>query len=52
MSFRSGWESFVVAASAVAIDEFLKCTFEVVLLGEERSSLAVESFFSQLSDET
>ncbi|MGW4979303.1 SsgA family sporulation/cell division regulator [Streptomyces mirabilis] len=52
MSFRSGWESFVVAASAVVIDEFLKRTFEVVPLGEERSFLGVESFVSQLSDET
>ncbi|MEN1889952.1 SsgA family sporulation/cell division regulator [Streptomyces mirabilis] len=52
MSFRSGWESFVVAASAVVLDEFLKYTFEVVPLGEERNYLAVESFVSQLSDET
>ncbi|MGW4906911.1 SsgA family sporulation/cell division regulator [Streptomyces sp. NPDC004270] len=51
MAFRSGWETFVVAASAVVIDEFLKRTFEVVSLGEERSFLGVESFVSQLSDE-
>ncbi|MEV5959154.1 SsgA family sporulation/cell division regulator [Streptomyces sp. NPDC051987] len=37
LSFRSGGESFVVAASAVVVDEFLKCTFDVVPLGEERA---------------
>lgn len=52
MSFRSGWESFVVAASAVVIGEFLKRTFEAVPLGKERSFLDVESLVSQLSDET
>ncbi|RPE46056.1 sporulation and cell division protein SsgA [Streptomyces sp. Ag109_O5-1] len=44
MSFRSGWEKFVVAASAVAIDEFMERTAEVVPLGEERSFLGVEGF--------
>jgi hypothetical protein len=52
MSFRSGWETFVVAASAVVIDEFLKRTFDVVSLGEEGSFLGAESFVSQFSDET
>ncbi|MEU2618435.1 SsgA family sporulation/cell division regulator [Streptomyces sp. NPDC007157] len=51
MSFRSGWETFVVAASAVVIDEFLERTFEVVSLGGERSFLGIESFVSQVSDE-
>ncbi|MGW7542449.1 SsgA family sporulation/cell division regulator [Streptomyces sp. NPDC054770] len=52
MSFRSGWEVFVVAASAVVIDEFLTRALEAVPLGEERRFLGVESFVSQLSDET
>ncbi|MGW7426717.1 SsgA family sporulation/cell division regulator [Streptomyces sp. NPDC054813] len=52
MSFRSGWEMFVVAASAVVIDEFLKSALEVVPLGEESRFLGVESFVSQLPDET
>ncbi|MGW1620691.1 SsgA family sporulation/cell division regulator [Streptomyces sp. NPDC002172] len=52
LSFRSGRETFVVAASAVVIDEFLTSTFEVVPLGEERSFLGLEGFASQLSDET
>ncbi|MFH8738374.1 SsgA family sporulation/cell division regulator [Streptomyces sp. NPDC017964] len=52
MSFRSGWEVFVVATSAVVIDEFLKCTFEVVPLGEESRFVGVESFVSHLPDET
>ncbi|MER7693063.1 SsgA family sporulation/cell division regulator [Streptomyces sp. NPDC097610] len=52
MSFRSGWEKFVVAAAGVVIDEFLKSTFEVVPLGEETRFLGVESFVSQLPDET
>ncbi|MEV7387389.1 MULTISPECIES: SsgA family sporulation/cell division regulator [unclassified Streptomyces] len=43
MSFRSGWEKFVVAASAVVVDEFMERTAEVVPLGEERSFLVVES---------
>ncbi|WP_406431212.1 SsgA family sporulation/cell division regulator [Streptomyces sp. NBC_00631] len=52
MSFRSGWETFVVAASAVVIDEFLTCTFEVVPLGEESSFVGLESLAGQLPDET
>ncbi|MFE2066702.1 SsgA family sporulation/cell division regulator [Streptomyces sp. NPDC059467] len=52
MSFRSGWEMFVVAASAVVIDEFMKCTFETVSLGEEGTFLGIESFVSRSSDET
>ncbi|MEU2743856.1 SsgA family sporulation/cell division regulator [Streptomyces sp. NPDC007095] len=52
MSFRSGWEMFVVAASAAVVDEFLKSTFEVVPLGEERSFLSIEGFVGQLPNET
>ncbi|MGW2959325.1 SsgA family sporulation/cell division regulator [Streptomyces sp. NPDC001220] len=51
MSFRSGWETFAVAASAVVIDEFLDRTFEVVPLGGERSFLGIECLVSQFSGE-
>ncbi|MFD3590861.1 SsgA family sporulation/cell division regulator [Streptomyces sp. NPDC058683] len=51
LAFRSGSETFVVAAPAVVIDEFLKRTFEVVPFGDEGSFLSFESFVSQLSDE-
>ncbi|MBW8792420.1 MAG: SsgA family sporulation/cell division regulator [Streptomyces sp.] len=44
LSFRSGRETFVVAASAVVIDEFLTSTFDVVPLGQEGSFPGLESF--------
>ncbi|MEU9450805.1 SsgA family sporulation/cell division regulator [Streptomyces sp. NPDC048277] len=52
MSFRSGCEMFVIAASAVVIEEFLTSAFEAVPLGEERSFLGTESFVGRLPDET
>ncbi|MFJ9707066.1 SsgA family sporulation/cell division regulator [Streptomyces sp. NPDC101234] len=52
MSFRSGWEMFVVAASAAVVDEFLNSTFEVVPLGEEGSFLGMEGFVGRSPDET
>lgn len=48
LSFRAGRETFVVAASAIVIDEFLTATFDVVPLGKERSSLGPEGFAVQL----
>ncbi|MEU5597785.1 SsgA family sporulation/cell division regulator [Streptomyces sp. NPDC020298] len=51
MSFRSGWEKFVVATSAVVIDEFLHRTFEAVPLGEESRHVGVEIRVSHLPDD-
>ncbi|GGN36231.1 SsgA family sporulation/cell division regulator [Streptomyces fuscichromogenes] len=51
MSFRSGGEKFVVAASAVVIDEFVKRAVEAVSHGEEGGFLAMESFVGQLPGE-
>ncbi|MFJ9563965.1 SsgA family sporulation/cell division regulator [Streptomyces fuscichromogenes] len=42
MSFRSGGEKFVVAASAVVIDEFIESAIEAVSHGEEERFLAVD----------
>jgi hypothetical protein len=51
ISFRSGQERFVVAASAEAIGVFLERTFEVVPLGREESFLGIESVVTQLLNE-
>ncbi|WP_327136398.1 SsgA family sporulation/cell division regulator [Streptomyces sp. NBC_01340] len=51
ISFRSGRERFVVAASAEAISVFLERTFEVVPLGCEESFLGIESVVTQLLNE-
>ncbi|WP_151483102.1 SsgA family sporulation/cell division regulator [Streptomyces albicerus] len=52
ISFRSGEDMFVVAASAVVIGAFLEDTLEVVSLGEEKRYLGIESAVSQLLGET
>ncbi|MEU9343214.1 SsgA family sporulation/cell division regulator [Streptomyces sp. NPDC048278] len=52
MSFRSGWEMFVVAASAAVVDDFLHSAFEVVPPGEEGSRLDIEDLVGRSPDGT
>ncbi|MEU8691371.1 SsgA family sporulation/cell division regulator [Streptomyces sp. NPDC048665] len=52
LSFRSGEEKFLIAASAVVVDEFLERTFEVVPQGKEECFLHTEDRVGRLLGET